>query len=256
MSSLLKAFEKDCQASRRTAPDLSACLMQAHRLVGNDPDPVFAKVNARIIDLLEADARKAEHAYHNRHHVCDVVCAVVLLLNQTKIDPDGPARVAECMMTAALGHDLHHDGLGTMSELDVERRSAAAVVAVGTEAGLPQADLAFIERLILATYPPVQLDLRKKLNTAPDAVAPDLLNLMFGEADVLASLTPTLGKALSVALSVEWRQAGRILPSMPDEDAGRTLFLTGYRHVTPSAQRLGVDVMVMDQLRILQRNAS
>ena len=256
MSSLLMAYEKDCQTSRRTAPDLSACLMKAHRQIGQNPDPVFAKVNTKIIDLLEADANPVEHAYHNRHHVCDVVCAVVLFLKQTDLNPDAPARVVECMITAALGHDLHHDGLGTMSALDVERRSAKAVLAIGQEEDLPAADLALIEGLILATYPPVQRALRQTLGIDPGPGANDVLALMFGEADVLASLTPTFGKVLSIALSAEWRKAGLLVPSMPDEDAGRALFLSAYRRVTPTAQRLGVDVMVSDQLQNLQRKVS
>ena len=54
----------------------------------------------------------------------------------------------------------------------------------------------------------------------------------------------------------EWRKAGLIFPSMPDEDAGREKFLGCYRLLTSSAKRLGVDLMVMDQLQNLQRNVS
>lgn len=255
MSPLLKAYEKDCQASRMAAPDLPACLNQAYRRLGCDPEPVFAKVNQKIIDLLEADATGGEHDYHNRHHVGDVLAAVVLLISQTDIAPDARTRLAHGMITAALGHDLHHDGLGTTSQLDIERKSATAVLAIGRDAGISGDDLGFIEGLILATYPPVQLNLRQKLASGEQPDSEDLFALMFGEADVLASLTPTFGKALSVALSEEWRKAGRSFPSMPDDDAGRRLFLGCYRLVTPSAQRLGVDVMVSDQLRILERKA-
>ena len=256
MSPLLKAYEQDCQASRMAAPDLAACLMEAHRSLGHAPDRVFAKVNQRIIDLLEIDAKRVEHAYHNRHHVRDVLCALVLLLKQTDTSIDDNMRLVDCMITAALGHDLHHNGLGTMVELDVERMSATAVLAIGKEAGLSSADLGFIEGLILTTYPPVQHNLRKKLAIDQGADRGELLSLMFGEADVLASLTPTFGQALSIALSTEWRKAGLVFPSMPDDDAGRSMFLGFYQLVTPPAQRLGVDVMVLDQLRILQRNAS
>lgn len=255
MSPLLKAYEKDCQASRMAAPDLPACLNQAYRQLGCDPDPVFVEVNQKIIGLLEADAKDAEHAYHNRHHVGDVIAAVVLLISQTDIAPDARTSLAHSMITAALGHDVHHDGFGTSSDLDLERKSATAVLAIGRDAGISRANLAFIEGLILATYPPVQLDLRQKLASGEKPDRKDLFALMFGEADVLASLTPTFGKALSVTLSEEWRKAGRSFPSMPDDDAGRTLFLGCYRLVTPSAQRLGVDVMVSEQLRILERKA-
>ncbi len=127
MSPLLMAYEKDCQASRWKAPDIRACLNDATLKLGHTPDPVFAAVNQKIIDLLEIDAQTVEHAYHNRHHVCDVLSAVVLLLRQTDLDEKAITRLADCMITAALGHDLHHDGRGTISELDVERRSAAAV---------------------------------------------------------------------------------------------------------------------------------
>ena len=256
MSPLLKAYEKDCQASRQTVPDLSACLTAVYRHLGRNPDPTFAKVNRKIIDLLNADAELGEHAYHNRHHVRDVLFAVVLLLKQTQVDPDGKARVVECMITSALGHDLHHDGLGTTPTLDLERRSATAVLEIAQDAGLPPADLGLIEGLILASYPPKQLKIREKLglDQAPD---PDeLLALMFGEADVMASLTPEFGKTLSIALSAEWRKAGRILPSMPDDDAGRAGFLGCYRLMTPAAQALGLDVMVAEQLQVLQRNVA
>jgi len=248
------AYEQACQASRREAPDLRGCLLQAHQKLARPPDPVFSKVNHRIIDLLEIDAQQVEHAYHNRHHVCDVLSAVVLLMQQTAIDPKLHVRVVDCLITAALGHDLHHDGRGTMSELDVERRSATAVLEIAQDAGLPQEDLDLIEGIILATYPPVQLKLRQKLAMTQGPGPDEVLALMFGEADVLASLTPTFGQTLSVALSAEWRKAGLNFPSMPDEIAGREKFLGCYRLVTPSAQGIGVETMVLDQLQILQRN--
>jgi len=254
MSALLMAYEKDCAAARLAAPDLSVCVDEAYRQLGRSPDGVFAEVNRKIIDLLEADAKQAEHAYHNRHHVRDVVCAVVLLLLQG--EPAVTPHVVDCMITAALGHDLHHDGLGTMSQRDVERRSATAVLAIAKDAGLPQADMGFIEGLILATYPPIQRRLREKLAQGQGTDPEDMMALVFGEADVLASLTPTFGKILSISLSAEWRKAGLIFPSMPDDDAGRALFLGLYRHLTPSARRLGVEAMVLDQMQILQRNVS
>ena len=254
MSPLLKAYEKDCHASRPAAPDLLACLTAAYQHLGRNPDPVFAKVNHTIVDLLKADAELGEHAYHNLHHVRDVLFAVVLLLKQTQIDPDAKARVVDCMITAALGHDLHHDGLGTTPTLDLERRSATAVLGVAQDAGLPPADLGLIEGLILASYPPKQLKMREKLGFDKGPDPDELLALMFGEADVMASLTPEFGKILSVALSAEWRKAGRILPSMPDDDAGRAGFLGCYRLVTPTAKALGLDVMVAEQLQVLQRN--
>lgn len=252
MSPLLRAYEKDCQASRMAAPDLPACLNEAYRQLGCQPGQIFSKVNQTIIDLMEADARLVEHAYHNRHHVRDVLFAVVLLLKQTDIPANSPANIVDCMITAALGHDLHHDGMGTTSKRDVERQSAKAIVAIGHQAGLPPEDLNFIEGLILATYPPVQLSLRQQLTSAQTRTQDELLSLMFGEADVLASLTPNFGKTLSIALTEEWRKAELIFPSMPDEDAGRARFLGCYRLLTPSAQELGVDVMVSDQLRILE----
>lgn len=256
MSPLLMAYEQDCQASRSSAPDLVFCLMKAHRQLGRAPDPLFAKVNQTIIDLLEIDAQQGEHAYHNRHHVCDVVSAIVQLLKQSDIDSESNERWVDCVITAALGHDLHHDGRGTILDVDIEQRSSTAVLAIAKDAGLPAAELALIEGLILATYPPVQLTLRQKLAAPPGPDQDELLALIFGEADVLASLTPTFGLTLSAALSAEWRKAGLIFPSMPDEDAGREKFLGCYRLLTPSAKRLGVDLMVMDQLQNLQRNVS
>lgn len=256
MSPLLMAYQQDCFASRMAAPDLSACLQDCYAQLGRAPDPLFALLNHKIIELLESDAKQAEHAYHNRHHVRDVLCAVVLLLKQTDVASDATARVVDCMMTAALGHDLHHDGLGTMSELDVERRSSNAVMAIAEDVGLPAADMRFIEGVILATYPPVQRRLREKLAMKQGPAPDELLALIFGEADVLASLTPGFGKTLSVALSTELRKAGLVFAAMPDEDAGRALFLESYRLLTPSAQRLGVDTMVFDQLLELQRNVS
>lgn len=256
MSPLLMAYEKYCHSLRQAAPDLQACLRHCYGQLGRDPGALFAQVNQRIIDLLEADAKQVEHAYHNRHHVCDVVSAIVLLLQQTAEEPNSPASVVDCMITAALGHDLHHDGLGTIAELYVERRSATAVLAIGQEAGLSAADMSFIEALILATYPPVQRELRQKLAVEQGPDQAELFYLMFGEADVLASLTPRFGKVLSVHLSAEWRKAGLVLPFMPDEDAGRAIFLAGYRLVTPSSRQLGVEAMVSDQLRILERKAT
>ncbi len=256
MSPMLMAYEQDCQASRSTSPNLRACLTQAYEHLGRAPDLLFAKVNQTIIDLLDIDAQQGEHAYHNRHHVCDVLSALVLLLKQSDIDAKSNGRWIDCVITAALGHDLHHDGRGTIPGVDVERRSSSAVLAIARDAGLHAAELVLIEGLILATYPPVQLNLRQKLATLPGPDPDELLALIFGEADVLASLTPTFGLTLSAALSAEWRKAGLIFPSMPDEDAGREKFLGCYRLLTSSAKRLGVELMVMDQLQNLQRNVS
>lgn len=256
ISPLLVAFENNCQASREKSLDLSATVLECHRQLGRTPDPIFARVNRKIIEGLEADAVHGEHRYHNRHHVRDVLAAIVLLLGQIKTEVAANANLAERMITAALGHDLHHDGRGSFAEPDVEHRSAAAVSAIGQDSGLAMADLDFIEGLILNTYPPYQVKLRQGLCGEKDLEGENLFKLMFGEADVLASLTPSFGKVLSVALAAEWRKAGIKYASMPDEPGGRAYFLECYRQVTPAARQMGVDIMVSEQLRQLKRNAS
>lgn len=250
MTDLLAMFEQQCWLSREGQPDLECSVTKAYRVLGRRPSAAFGKVQERLIALLESDAQAKEHPYHNRHHVCDVVAAAALLLHVHGADRAGDDTI-DAVLTAALAHDLHHDGRATSIDGALEERSAAAVKRVGTDSGLEEKVLDLMEGLILSTPPSVQARLRARLREGNACGTQENFQLLLGEADVLASLTPHFGWRLSALLREEWSEAGFQPANPPDTPKGRRFFLGTYTTLSLAACKLGVDRMIAAQLEQL-----
>lgn len=246
MDQRLKDYEDRRLAARLSAPDLEREISAAHARLGLKPSIESALVIRKIITKLAEDAGRRQPEYHNLHHVQDVVDAAALLLS-TNVGMVG-ADQCELLLVAALGHDLHHDGSGPLSEPLLEWRSANAVTEAGLSCGLRESALKLVESLIVSTYPPMQMSLRS--GVAGDAGSDPILRLelILGEADVLASLTPRLGRELSLCLDREWEAAGVEAAWRPSSPEGRRQFLTAYQVLSAEALSLGVDAMIAEQL--------
>lgn len=253
MSPSLTAFEEQRWLSREGQPDLLGCLQDAYLRLEHRPAASFQQAQMEIIGILEDDARTTEPAYHNRRHVCDVVSAAALLLEAQDcrgLQDD----VVDAVMTAALGHDIHHDGRAISIDGILERQAADAVTQIGKRSGLSAGINAFMEALIMATFPADQAKIRTNIRAGAACSGAEEFQLLLGDADVLASLTPGLGMKLSAQLREEWQAAGFSPVSPPDSPEGRRIFLGIYTTLSPAAQRLGVDRMVHEQLQQLGEN--
>ena len=249
MDQRLREFEARRIAARSSAPDLQQAVWDAYRRLELVASPPFEAANARIITLLSDDEAVVEFEYHNRHHVQDVIDAAALLLSANS-NGHMTAQESEAFLTAALGHDLHHDGRGPLPEPVLERRSAKSVTDIGRDTGIPESSLFLIEALIIATHPALQKSLREREDLATSNGNADRLKLILGDADVLASLTPGLGQELSRRLAREWAASGvDVLPS-PSSPMGRRQFLSAYRRLSAEAVTLGADSMIAEQLKL------
>lgn len=246
MDQRLKEYEARRIASRSFAPDLTREIASAHARLGLEPSKTFAVACRELIQKLAEEAENSEAEYHNLYHVQDVVDATALLLtcNEDLIE----AELNEVLLIAALGHDLHHDGRGALREGDFERRSAKTVAGVCVSSGFTESTSMLIEALIVSTSPPTQMSLRSEMGRATLNDPAHRMMLILGEADVLASLTPRLGRDLSLRLEEEWLAAGVEAAHAPSSVAGRRQFLTAYRRLSAEALDLGVDVMIAEQL--------
>lgn len=247
MDQRLMEFEARRIAARRSPPDLHRTLSAAYARLGLKQSPPFGAANARIIAQLSADEALLRLEYHNRHHVQDVIDAVAILLTA---DPDSLVLLqeSEALLTAALGHDLHHDGRAFLPEPELERRSARSATNIARDCGVPESALLLIETLIIGTYPALQMELRTKSHSWSPADDVTRLKLILGEADVLASLTPRLGQTLSLSLAKEWASADMGGSPPPSSTQGRRQFLRAYHGLSCQAERLGVGVMIAEQL--------
>lgn len=249
MDQRLKEFEARRIAARSYVPDLQQAVWDAYSTLGLVASREFEAANARIIALLSEEEAVFKLEYHNRHHVQDVIDSATLLLSATS-NFHTTAQEREAFLTAALGHDLHHDGQATLSEPELERRSAKSVIDIGRDAGIPESALSLIEALIIATHPALQKSLREKEDLGASNGNVDRLKLILGDADVLASLTPGLGQALSGCLAREWANAGADVAPSPSSPKGRRQFLSAYRTLSAEAVSLGADLMIAEQLKL------
>ena len=247
MDQRLRKFEARRIAARASPPDLQQALLDAYARLHLIQSPHFEATNARIIDQLSAEERISALDYHNCHHAQDVIDAATLLLTAGSGSSVSPQEM-EALLTAALGHDLHHDGRAFLPDPELECRSARSVTAIGRDCGVPENALVLIEALILGTYPALQKVLRTEGEPSVPTDTARRLKLILGEADVLASLTPRLGRELSISLAKEWASAGMHVSHSPSSAQGRQRFLVSYQKLSAEAEALGVAVMIAQQL--------
>jgi hypothetical protein len=236
--------EQRLHERRAQAPDLRGAIAEAlETALGTEPAPRGCLAAGRAIaDAIEAHGAAfrpgTEPAYHDRHHQADVVIAMGWLAGTARRMRSLKPQLAAAGVLAMAGHDLLHDGSAGGSSGRLEARSAAITAELARHAGLDDASIAAMRRVILAT------DIAR-----PAAVkaADDLLCRLGQEADLFASLTPELGWLLSEALAHEWRNAGVTATPPVDSFAGRLGWLRGLRPPTRAGEALGLAVAAADQ---------
>jgi len=195
------------------------------------------QVAAGIVDILDRDAAIGhEPPYHSRHHVAESVVAMDLLCQQAiKLGLITP-ELAALGALAMVGHDLGHDG--TLPDTTRLEEYAAAEVAK-LAAGLGAAAVAVMTEVILATAPSRVTDNLARARS-PQATPMDMLCAIANEADVLASLLPTLGWELGDLLAEEWSVHSPTRAALARSFIGRRTFLQLYARSTPVAASLGL----------------
>ncbi len=224
--------------ARRTRPaDVPAAFAEALLTVAGDaPDPLLQRAGARIaaaVQRIPSHGRVPE--YHNRHHASEATLAMGHLCRLAQAQGLISRHDAQVGVVAMVGHDLDHDGSSQGGGV-LEARSWEAVRAIAAEAGAGARDLAAIGDIILATDPAlVAANAARPLDRPCNA-----LRILANEADVCASLLPTLGPCLSRLLAEEWRPANDPMLLRVGTAAGRLGFLLGYPPLSPAATTLGL----------------
>ena len=181
------------------------------------------------------------NAYHNPLHTLDTIRAMAALCVSSERLGLTLACPPHILLIVMLGHDLRHPGGASRPGRDLERLSADIVADYARQCEMPTARTQQIVDLILATRLPFQKALRRD-------GAGDLLHLLVGEADVLASLLPGLGSELAAALTCEMRAAGEPVASAFESASARRAFLRAYTTLSQPAQALGLCRVIAAQL--------
>lgn len=201
---------------------------------------------SRIIAALDEDAkRRPEPPYHSRHHIAETIHAMELLCKQAVekdlITPD----LAQLGVLAMVGHDLGHDG-SLPDRGHIEVRAAIRVASLASDLG--SISVGLLNRVILSTSPAmVRSNLARA--RAPGATQIDILCALANEADVLASLLPSLGWELAELLAAEWSAQDSTRAEAAKSFSGRHSFLQIYANPTPASAALGIDRMVARQIK-------
>jgi len=218
---------------RRAPPDLPGAFAIAFAWLAAS-HPALARAGQRTAAAMDAaatgGATPPEPAYHNRHHAAEATLAMGLLCRHGVTQGCIDARHAAIGIAAMVGHDMGHDGSQTRGGV-LERRSRDAAAALAAAAGVLPADLALLGDVILGTDPDQVAGNAARhagrLPPGPLGPAQDALRVLANEADVCASLLPTLGPRLGLLLAQEWgadTPAGRLARTA----TGRLAFLRAY----------------------------
>lgn len=230
---VIEGMEAGLIARRRVPPDLPGAFATAFAwLAASQPALARAgQATAAAMDAAAADpATPPEPAYHNRHHAAEATLAMGLLCRHAVKQGCVGVRQAAIGIAAMVGHDMGHDGSQTRGGV-LERRSRDAATALAAAAGVLPADLTALGDVILGTDPDrVAGNAARHAGRLPPGQfgpAQDALCVLANEADVCASLLPTLGPCLGLLLAQEWgadTSAGLLARTA----TGRLAFLRGY----------------------------
>jgi hypothetical protein len=251
----LSAVETEFLAMRTRPPALRAAFAAALRhAAGDRPAPHFVALGERVADAMDAATRgRVELPYHNRHHVAEAVLAMGWLAGAARRAGAVAETDAVLGVVAMVGHDLLHDGSPPNGGV-LEARAAAEVAAIAAEFELSTRERATLHAVIIGTDPfrVVRNAARAagELAVGPLGGSVDAVIAMANEADVFASVMPTLGGMLTGELIRERLAAGEAGASSLASFTSRLGFLTTYGNLGPAARRLG-----MDRLRARQVDA-
>ena len=223
----LASAEQRLLARRAGAPDMPAAVRMALReATGSDGSP--RPMGSAAIAIAEAVERHGaafppgqEPAYHDRHHQAEAALAMGWLAGAARRLGLMDAAQAELAVAAMAAHDLLHDGRMHAERGLLERRSADLAAGIAAQAGVDDAGITALRRIVLATTWPWE-----------EKEAPDLACRLAREADLFGSALPVLGPRLSRLLAVELAAAGQ--PS-PEDVAGHVARVALLRLLPPAS---------------------
>lgn len=217
--------------------------------------PATDAAAVRLFSALTADIEAFVEAgkgspYHNHLHTLDTMRAMLLLCEAADRIGLQCVMPAHILVLAMLGHDLRHPGGSSSPTRDHERVSADLVAGIARDCLMPLSQIEQIVDLILSTRPCFQIEMRAKSSG-------DLAHYLVGEADVMASLLPGVGSALSADLTREMGEAGEPVSVPFEVPQSRLAFLRAYRCISKPSRALGLDKAVATQISVLlERNPS
>lgn len=205
-------------------PACFAHLVEGGRLIAEN-------INSGPVDL---------PAYHNQHHVAEVVLAAYLLGKRERLSSRHTAE----LVVAAAAHDLWHPGAKNQVPFEIETLSCQIAEPFLRQAGWQEDEIARLRAMILATdfmngVPPTRkryLATRQLAAHDPERVLAAQC-LLLTEADILFScFDKDFNEELSRLLSQEW--------NMPDENLTlpqRLGFLNSVEFISDAARQLGLE---------------
>jgi len=210
-----------------------------------------------MVAAVQADpGRSADLPYHNQHHFAEATLAMGWLCASARALGLISVTDAALGVVAMVGHDIGHDGVNVTGGI-LEARAAAETTRFAREAGLDEQSCARLSDIIIGTDPATVAANAERTSMrstpGPYGVTGDLLRSLANEADVTASLMPTLGLRLGAALAEERRLAGD-----PNADAVASFsfhlgFLRCYGWFTPAAEAIGLADMVRRKIDAFAR---
>ncbi|MBV9537856.1 MAG: hypothetical protein JOY70_02865 [Acidisphaera sp.] len=246
-------IEAELADLRCREPDLRAAARKAlTRLAPDLADGTMAAAADALADAMDAAARtRPELPYHDRHHAVEAVLGMGWLVAIAERRGWVGRTAAASGIVAMVGHDLLHDGMppdcGSM-----ELRSAAAVHEALQRHDLPEPVPAVIRAVILGTDP---CEVRSNAMRASGIVPAgplgrevDVVTAIANDADVFASLLPSLGWTLTDALARERQSAGIANAGELRSFSSRLQFLRSYERPTDASELLGVGTLVRQQI--------
>jgi hypothetical protein len=243
---LLAAIEAEFFALRRRAPNLAVAYRNAFtHAAGPDAiallDAIF-RAGDHLVAAMDHASRDGELAYHNRHHVVEVVLAMGWLCGAARRMGAVSSEEAALGVVAMVGHDLLHDGSPPGGGV-MEARSADAVALATASVPLDGRQRTVLRDVILGTDPGRvagnQARAAGELPPGPHGHGVDLVIAMANEADVFSSMLPNLGLHLTHRLAEERARAGHGWAADIADPGSRLAFLTTYARLTPAARALG-----------------
>lgn len=220
---------------------------------------------ARVLTDLASDVERigcgmkqlgCEPAYHSRKHMAQVALSMTaLLLARRPSNTLAPTDVCHEMLllSAALGHDVLHDGRRNDEPRQSERVSAQHVAAMYKRHGLSAYWRGRLVTIIEMTDP---LDTANNHSVLHNATSLDSLTLccvLMNEADILASTLPDIGIGLTEELATEWDLRYPQDAKGLRTESGRSFFL---QHMalfsSESAKRLGLPAIRQQQLDTIE----
>ena len=222
------ARQRCCDLSEHCCAAMGKFLEHWHRDLFQD---------CEIEVLAHIDEHRSKLFYHNEWHIQDVIISLGHLLRTTK-DQFGAVDRLDAVL-AALFHDHLHPGAYALRDMNVpiENVSAGSTseFLLGLETPLSSQNVNRISDIIRSTEPSNRLRLRQKLQSSSSNSTETLLQALVNDADILASMIPSLGESLARAMKYE--------ALITDLDSAGL-----YENF-----RLGVEVLTKEGLQLVER---